>query len=302
MTTAICIRTQGIRIASLTEVLMCISCQEVPPDEIFICAHKCNDDSFSELTELVLWCRAVLRINPQLMRVDWGQRGSPINASIIASKSSLIAIVDDDDIILPNYVRLVSESHTQNPSSIIRMKTYGRYQKMLSRNQRFSVSAVFPIYSQQFQFSQTMLQNQTPLIGFAFPVGFLKTNSIFFSEELAVLEDWDFILRCASILPVVEIEQYGCIYNLDSNRRLSNENKSIWKSSRKQILANVNSETFRSKIQTGEIGRIRGYKRVFQSKIVLFLSLMYRFSLPLIKRIAPPGGIIYRMFLRLFQP
>jgi hypothetical protein len=301
MTTAICIRTQGNRIASLTEVLMCISCQEVPPDEIFICAHKCNDDSFSELAELVLWCRAVLRINPQLVRVDWGQRGSPINASISASKSSLIAIVDDDDIILPSYVRLFSESHIQNPSSILRMKTYGRYQKLLSENQRYSLSTVFPIYSKSFQISQTMLQNQTPLIGFAFPLRPLKTNSLYFSEELVVLEDWDFILRCASILPLVEIEQYGCVYNLDWNRRLSNENKAIWKASRNQVLTNVNSESFRSKVQSGDTRRFLRYKQVFQSQFALFLSLTYKLFHPLIKRIVPPGGVIYRMFLRLFQ-
>ena len=237
-----------------------------------------------------------------MIRVNWGERGSPINASISASKSSLIAIVDDDDLVLPSYTRLFSEAHTQNPSSILRMRVYGRYQNLSSVNQRYSVSNVFPIYSKGFQISQTMLQNQTPLIGFAFPLRPLKTNSLYFSEELVVLEDWDFILRCASILPLVEIEQYGCVYNLDWNRRLSNENKAIWEASRKQVLANVNSESFRSKVQSGDTRRFLCYRQVFQSQIALFLSLTYRLFHPLIKRIVPPGGIVYRMFLRLFQP
>ncbi len=281
---------------------MSISCQEEPADEIYICAHKCTDASFSELEELMLWCRTVLKIDPQLLRVNQGERGTPINASIDASNTSLIVIVDDDDLVLPNYTRLFSEAHGQNPSSILRMRVYGRYQNLSPVNQRFSVSNVFPIYSKRFQISQTMLQNQTPLIGFAFPLRPLKTSSLYFSEELKVLEDWDFILRCASILPVVEIEQHGCIYNLDRDRWLSNENKEIWEAARKQILANVNSESFRSKIETGDTGRIRAHKRVFQSKMAQILSSTYRFFLPQVRRVVPPGGVIYRMFLRLFQP
>ncbi len=59
-------------------------------------------------------------------------------------------------------------------------------------------------FAERFDLAEHLWKNQTPVCAYAVPRSLIETFKLRFDEEFAVLEDWEFFLRCVALAPVEE--------------------------------------------------------------------------------------------------
>jgi len=59
--------------------------------------------------------------------------------------------------------------------------------------------------------------NETPICTFAVPRRLIETFGLRFDEQLPVLEDWDFLMRCVAFAPVRDTREITSIYQMWRN-------------------------------------------------------------------------------------
>ena len=75
-----------------------------------------------------------------------------------------------------------------------------------------AVSAVKSEYAEEFSFIEHLLMNSTPFMSVAFPRSLYRDIGMRFDESLTTTEDWDFLMRAASLVGVADSKEVTAIY------------------------------------------------------------------------------------------
>ncbi len=208
-------RTLGTRIHTLCEIITSLAAQTDDDFELLVVAH-CVTLERQKLIERVIddfpaWLREKIRI----ILVDVGNRTRPLNVGFEAARGHYIAILDDDDVPMANWVGTFKDLATSMPGRMLRTVAVRQNVTNVTVGGHLGLRAIGPLdmmYPSTFDFIQHLRINLSPPVAIAFPRGVFHDLNVRFDETLTTTEDWDYIMRVAGLVGVASSEEVTCIY------------------------------------------------------------------------------------------
>ncbi len=209
-------RTQGLRPDTLRDVFLCLSGQSCTDFEHLVVGHRLSAEAEDGVRGIIAENPGWLRDRIRFMKVDHGNRTTPLNAAFEAATGRYIAILDDDDLVLAHWVETFRALADRNPGSVLRSGAV--YQKFDQAETQFGASApravgqMLRLYPLHFDFFSHLQENRTPPVALAFPRAAFDILGIAFDETLTTAEDWDYLMRVAALCGVETAPEITAIY------------------------------------------------------------------------------------------
>ena len=214
-------RTQGKRPEMLRETLLSMAAQTDEDFELLLIGHKL-DKSQKALIDRLLWeLPSTLRSKLRFFPLDYGTRTTPLNFGFAHARGEYAAILDDDDIVMDNWVESFHACAEREPGRILH--AYVLAQKWMTVDTDIGVAALRACakpelpYCRDFNPIREIESNVCPPVGLAFPTFFFHKLGIIFDESLTTTEDWDFLMRTSFLAGVSEIREPTGVYRLWTN-------------------------------------------------------------------------------------
>ncbi|MBD8873275.1 methyltransferase domain-containing protein [Rhodanobacter sp. DHB23] len=254
-------RTQGKRIDTLRDVLLCLSAQTSQDFEVCVIGHKLSHEAQLAVERVIDDTHADLRRRVRLIRVDHGTRTTPLNVGFRAARGNYVAILDDDDIVLGHWVEEFKRLAAANPGRVLRSanvaQTWQPVKTGVSSRSVRSIGSFEACYPVKFDFFQHLVENATPPVSLAFPRACFHDLKIEFDETLTTTEDWDFLMRTAEICGVASDGEITSIYRKWDNAESSYTAHSIeeWQTNHYAIWRKLDAKPIL--LEPGSATRIR---------------------------------------------
>jgi hypothetical protein len=209
---SIVMRTQVRRPEALRDVLLCLAGQSDGRFELVLVVH---DGDLEEARHILLDQPRWLQVRTRVLSASGGTRSRPLNVGIEGAQGSHIAFLDDDDLVLANWVSTFLEAAVWHPRKLLRARV--GVQRVRAEQWEDGVfghsveSGIDTPYPEAYDLGDHLRVNLTPFMAFAFPRGFLTVFGGA-DESLEVCEDWDLALRAASVIGVTDIPTLTAIY------------------------------------------------------------------------------------------
>ena len=229
------VRTQGHRPDSLNEALDAISAQIEATFDMVVVVH--GDARAVEAVRAAMGSRAD---HPDLLlrSVDGGGRARPLNTGLDAARADYVCFLDDDDLVMENWLATFAAGARQAPATVVRAVTLSQAWTTDGGRQPVrptgDVERPFP---DRFDLLAHMSLNLTPICSVAFPRAAIVELGLRFDEDLAVYEDWEFLLRAAMALGVTSLPEATSLYRrLDHGNADSVEDETVWKTTHAAVI------------------------------------------------------------------
>lgn len=233
-------RTQGKRIEALTEMLLCLTAQTNTNFELLIIGHKLTENGQADVEKVIKELPDWMREKAKLIKVDHGNRTTPLNVGFEMAKGEYISILDDDDIVFDSWVEEFYNLFQKFPGTILH--TYSllqRWEKIDYNGNKALRACESPddIYCRDFNLLEQLKLNFCPTMSYACPSYTFKELKIKFNENLSTVEDWDFLMRTALITGVSNSDKVTSIYRIWNNSKnsYSQHDRAEWLSNEKFI-------------------------------------------------------------------
>jgi hypothetical protein len=255
-------RTQGRRLGTLRETLLCLSAQTDQDFEVIVAGHRLDLERQLAVERVIEDQHAVMRSKIRLLKVDRGNRTAPLNEGFASARGHYVAILDDDDFVFGHWVETFKSLAQRFPGRVLR--TCAVAQAFEPVTPRFAPSNAVRAttgfqqrWPRTFDFVEHLLTNRTPGLALAFPrLAFAELN-IRFDEALTTTEDWDFMLRTVLVCDVGASPLITCVYRQWVNAESSATEHSTdeWRANYDQILRKI--ERLPVILPEGSLRRIR---------------------------------------------
>ncbi len=238
---SVIMRTQGRRPEALSEVLLCMCGQSDMDFEVLIMGHNLDDEGRNSANTIIDELPSYMNGKVKLVEVNGGNRTTPLNEGFKAANGRYISILDDDDIVLENWVEVFHKLEEKNRGKILHSycvsQDWKSVQNAYGETELISVSPFKPLYCREFDVIRQLSVNSCPTFSLAFPSAAFKLLGIHFDESLTTTEDWDFLMRNALLCGVADEPTVTGIYriwvNTENSATLHNENE--WQKNYKYI-------------------------------------------------------------------
>jgi len=209
-------RTVGDRPEELKEVLLCLTGQECTDFEVIVVGHNLTVEKQISVEGIINSTPEWIRSKIRLVRVNGGNRSTPLNVGFEQANGQYITILDDDDIVFSNWVKEFKELSKEHYGKILRTvsvrQEYDRIKTKYSQSCSMAVSGFKRDYPPEFDYFTMLHHNQSPGLCLAFPRALFHDLKLRFDESINTIEDWDFILRGAFICGVASSPVVTNIY------------------------------------------------------------------------------------------
>lgn len=236
---SVIMRTQGTRLSTLQEALLCLEAQTNYDFEVLLLGHNVLDEDKIKVKELIESFPDEFKSKIIYHDIIGGTRTTPLNYGFEHAQGQYISVLDDDDLVLDNWVETFYTAYEKFPGKILHAYSVGQDWR-LSDSGPVSFSSFDNIYCRDFIMSNQLVFNNCPIMSLAFPAYSFKKFNIKFNENLNTTEDWDFLMRTAFFCGVGDIENTTSIYrhwkNMQNSQSLHNENE--WEKNYKNIQRN----------------------------------------------------------------
>lgn len=255
------LRTQGHRIEPLKDALLCLAAQTDEDFEVILIDHDADADGAAAARAAVAEQPELFRERIRVLEVKGGTRSSPLNAGVRAANGRFIAVYDDDDILFGNWVEAFHDAARRSE---------GRMLRALAATQRVAperwpndhagfrtTSWPNAEYAASFDLIDHLRVNHSPFMTWAFPRVLFTEFGVEFDEELPVCEDWDMILRGATICGVEDVTQLTAIYRRweGGHSSYTAHSNDIWRSSEQRVIDRLDDAALL--LPRGSVTRIR---------------------------------------------
>jgi len=246
---SVLIRTQGKRIHTLEEALLCLAGQSSDDFEVLIIGHKLTLENQLRVERSIEDTPEWLRSKIQLIKVDDGNRTRPLNAGLIAASGQYLSILDDDDVPMAHWVETFGRLHGDSPGQVLRAVSVRQNVCNVAIGDFAGLRAEGTLeyfYPPTFQVLDHLYENWSPPTSLAFPRGLFDELGMRFDESLTTTEDWDFLMRAAGIVGVASVDEITSIYRWwvkdESSRTVHPQSE--WTSNRQAILKKMDGNPF----------------------------------------------------------
>jgi hypothetical protein len=177
-----------------------------------------------------------------------GGRARPLNAALDLAQSEYISFFDDDDHVTAHWAETVCEA--MGGGDIVRSQSCARLVAPAAdpRRQPYEIRSGLEFrYSAGFDLAEHLWQNQTPICSYSVPRGLIEAFGLRFDEEFSVLEDWEFLLRCASLAHVRDTGKLTSIVThwVDgAESSMTIHTAQIWKSLERLVQERLNERPY----------------------------------------------------------
>lgn len=208
-------RTQGLRPRLLGEALASIGEQTDRDLEVIVVRHHTEASAAAAVGSAVAAAPEWLRERVTVLDLGSGARGAPLNLGFERAAGRYVVALDDDDLALPHWVETFRELHEHAPGRVLRTNALRQDVEAVEGDGGIAVREVVApreAWPREFHLLDHLLMNQTPNMTAAFPREVFHDLGERFDEDLDTTEDWDFLLRAASLLGVTNAEVVTATY------------------------------------------------------------------------------------------
>lgn len=209
-------RTQGRRPTHLRDALTCLAAQTVDDFDVQLIVHSPNPEVTVPAVEaLVREFDPTFSGRVAVTPVPGGGRARPLNAALERLSSDYVAFLDDDDVVTADWVETFTDA--AGDGAIVRSVAALRHVSRSDESHRapFVVQSGLQFrYATKFDTIRHLFENETPICTFAVPRYLIDTFHLRFDEQLPILEDWDFLMRCVALAPVRDTEKVTSVYQM----------------------------------------------------------------------------------------
>lgn len=179
-------------------------------------------------------------------------RAGALDAGLRAARGELVCIVDDDDVIYPEHL-----SSLVAASSGSRKAVYSQALEALEEGGAVLTRRL--VHARDFSRQALLASNFLPILTVLFPRReALEVGG--FTEDLAVLEDWEFWLRLSATLPFAHLPQVTCEYRLRADRSNATVGqRGVWVEALRSVYTAHPSDD--PDVQTTRRGHVEGWSR-----------------------------------------
>ena len=253
-------RTQGRRIQELREALVCLSAQSCQDFEVLVVAHKTNAEEQKAVEIVIDDQPPALRERIRLVLLDRGRRSAPINAGIDNAVGRYIAIFDDDDVVMGDWVKEFRDAEREHGGRLLRsiaLKQGASVDTVRGLPGIRSTTAPEKAYDNDFSLAGHLVANQSPPISWIFPRSLATDFGLSYDDSMTTTEDWEFLLRAAQLAGVTDIGRGTAIYRWWETRESSRtaHPEGEWAQNQQEIERRIDARPFL--LPAGETRQLR---------------------------------------------
>jgi len=225
-------RTQGNRPVTLRQVLESLDEQTDGGFELLLMAHNVPGDVAAGLYALLAEFPS-LSEKTRILPVMGGTRTKPLQAGFEAARGRYIAILDDDDLVYPNWVSAFRDLADAHGGKVLH--TY-----VLAQEWSEAAGAAGPelwTHCRDFSLPDQLAVNNCPPLSVAFPREAFHEKGVRFDESLTTTEDWDYLMRAVFACGVADSPEVTGLYRLWTgwNARAAHD-EAEWDKNRRKII------------------------------------------------------------------
>ncbi len=232
---SVIVRTQGHRPDSLNEALDAIAAQVDATWDIVVVVH--GDTDTVDTVRTAMGTRAE-HPGIRVLSVEGGGRARPLNTGLDAARADYVCFLDDDDLVMENWLATFAAGARQAPATVVRAVTLS--QAWTTDGGRQPVRPTGDLerpFPDRFDLLAHMSLNLTPICSVAFPRAAIVELGLRFDEDLAVYEDWEFLMRAAMALGVTSLPEATSLYRrLDHGNADSVEDETVWRTTHAAVI------------------------------------------------------------------
>lgn len=230
---SVILRTQGLRIEMLEELLLCLSSQTNHNFELLIVVHKASQENFDKVCESVSNLPQWLLQKTRVFKCDEGNRTAPINFAFTKAIGEYASIIDDDDIVFDNWIDNFYKIRINNYGKVLHQYVLQQNWHIVDQGENKALRTLKEPsikFCCDFKINSELISNECPLMSMAFPLYFYRNLDMEFDEYLSTYEDWDYILSLSFISGVCDCKNPGAVYRQFDNAEnsLTNHSKEEW--------------------------------------------------------------------------
>jgi SAM-dependent methyltransferase len=212
-------RTQGTRPNHLREALTCLAAQTKDNFHVLVMVHSEKpEEGVPTTTTIVKEFDPTFASRVEVVHVAGGGRSRPLNVALERLRSAYVAFLDDDDLVTANWIEVFAGAADEG--AIVRSVAAVRHVSMPDELHEVPYTAESALefrYELKFDPVHHVWGNETPICTIAVPRSLIDTVGLRFDEQLPVLEDWDFLMRCVAFAPVRDTCEVTSIYQMWRN-------------------------------------------------------------------------------------
>ncbi len=241
-------RTTGERPQELQEVLLCLTGQECTDFEVLVMGHNLSVDKQLVVESIINDTPEWIRNKIRLVRVNGGNRSTPLNEGFQQANGEYISILDDDDLVFSNWVDEFNKLARKNYGKILRTVTvrqnYEEVKTKFGDKTSRAISGFNKDYPDEYDFLTMLHHNQCPGLCLAFPRSAFHDFGLRFDETINTIEDWDFIVRSSFICGVASAPVVTNIYRwwVKGASSQTLHNPSEWEDNYRYVQGKFNSQ------------------------------------------------------------
>jgi SAM-dependent methyltransferase len=237
-------RTQGRRQANLREALTCLAAQSVDTFDVVLAVHADEaEPALTMVSDVVAEFNQTFASRVRVIHVAGGRRARPLNAALALLDSDYVAFLDDDDLVTADWI----ETFLDSAGNGVIVRSTGAVRHVAQPLERHKVpylveSSLEFRYDTKFDLVHHFWGNETPICTFAVPRSLVQCG-LRFDEQLPVLEDWDFLLRCVSLATVRDTGKVTSIYQMwrSGESSASLHDRGLWQATQRVVQDRSNS-------------------------------------------------------------
>lgn len=215
---SVVVRTQGRRPVELEDNLTSLAAQGCEDFEVLLACHDLDAGGRQAVDACVSSFPTELTERIRVLDVAGGGRARPLNAALAEASGRYVAFLDDDDVALDGWVGEFRRVAGEHPGAVAWTQVAWQTCELAGAPETpiWLVTEAPQLFVREFDLVAHLHENGTPNCGIAVPRDVVSTNELSFSEELAVFEDWEMVLRLAELAPFCPTGRVTALYRRGS--------------------------------------------------------------------------------------